>query len=281
MAETLGVMLRNGRHVLASAGIETAALDADVLLREVLGLSREDMLREPDRIVSEPDRLRYHAFIVRRMAYEPVAYLLGKKEFYGREFTVNRATLIPRPDSETLIDAVLKYSRLYPQKPRILDCGTGSGCLLLTLLAEIDDATGVGIDISEEALAVAKVNADKLGLAKRVNFRINGWKEEEGEAFDLVVTNPPYIKRLDMPGLHPDVSLFEPPSALDGGEDGLACYRQLAECYTQWLKPGGIMFIECGLGQHDDIVRIFKQKKLTLLGIEKDLAGIDRCIIMN
>lgn len=281
MAESIQAMLQQAKHALAAVGIESPGLDADILLREALHVSREDLIKDPYRVVEGAPYIRYHGLLSRRMAHEPIAYILGKKEFYGREFTVNRSTLIPRPDSEILIEAVLKYGKSLSDNPRILDCGTGSGCLILTLLAEIEAATGVGIDRSREAIEVAKANADKLGLAKRVNFRINSWQEEQREMFDLVVANPPYIRQDDIANLHPDVTLFEPHSALDGGTDGLACYRQLARCKAQWLKPGGMIFLECGFNQHDNVVEIFRQQGLKLVGIEKDLAGIHRCIIMN
>ena len=281
MAENISVVLQHARQALKAAGVDSFALDAELLLREALSLSREALVRDPGRIVSGAPYLCYQAMLARRIRHEPVAYILGKKEFYGRDFTVNKATLIPRPDSETLIDAVLKYAPKPRDGFRMVDFGTGSGCLLLTLLAEMQGVTGVGVDISAEAIAVAEENAQKLGLANRVKFRINSWQEEGEEAFDIVIANPPYIKRDDVSNLHPGVFLFEPHAALDGGNDGLVCYRQLAERQTQWLKPGGMLFLECGLDQHNDVVEIFARHGLQLVTIEKDLSGISRCIVMN
>lgn len=283
MVETIKTLLSTAKQRLREAGIETDVLDATILLQKALNISRETLIKEPEKSVPNEVVVQFREMLARRINHEPIAYIVGKKEFYGRDFEVTSATLIPRPDSEVLIDAILKHLPKEEKIPiRVIDLGTGSGCLLLTILAEIEGSSGVGVDISPEAILVAQKNAQKLGLAKRVEFRINDWRTDEiRDGFDVVISNPPYIKKNDISGLHPNVYYYEPHTALDGGLDGLECYRQLARVIAQILKPSGMVFLECGLGQHQDVVEIFNQQKFKLVSFEKDLAGINRCIIMH
>jgi release factor glutamine methyltransferase len=219
----------------------------------------------------------------RRITREPMAYILGEREFWGLPFKVSPAVLVPRPDSETVIEAVLG---LMPDRDRawhILDLGVGSGCLLLTLLREYPQASGVGLDASEEALAVARQNAEALGVSRRAqlvagDWREAGWTERLGGPFDLVVSNPPYVESAAICGLMPEVARFEPRLALDGGRDGLDAYRLLAVAGSKLVTAGGHLVVEVGEGQALEVKGIFASASLTPLAPWKDLGGIERVV---
>jgi len=219
----------------------------------------------------------------RRVRREPMAYILGEREFWGLPFKVTPAVLVPRPDSETLIEAVLSLLPDRMQPLRILDCGVGSGCLLLTLLREYPRAQGVGIDASPEALAVAGANAERLGVASRARLLVEDWRQEGwvdrlGGPFDLVVSNPPYIERAAIERLMPEVSLFEPRLALDGGADGMESYRLLAANGRKLVTSGGAFVVEVGEGQAIEILGLFAAAGLTPRAPWKDLGGIERVV---
>lgn len=210
-----------------------------------------------------------------------MAYILGEREFWGLPFKVSPAVLVPRPDSETVIEAALSLMPDRSRSWRILDLGLGSGCLLLTLLREFPAARGVGLEMSEPALAVATENAAALGVEARArlvlgDWRQPAWHEDLGGPFDLVVANPPYVEAAAIDGLMPEVSRFEPRLALDGGPDGLAAYRALAAAAPRLVAPGGRMLVEAGMGQAPEIYRIFQAGGLSAGGSWKDLGGIDR-----
>jgi len=180
-----------------------------------------------------------------------------------------------------LIDAVLEYIQA-DSAVTIADLGTGSGCILLSLLHNLPKATGIGIDIQQEAIDVAKYNAEYLGLAKRAKFAISDFSEGMRDQVDVIVSNPPYIRNDDIPHLMPSVAHYEPPVALDGGNDGLECYRQLVNVVESSLKPGGVAFFECGQGQHEQVAALFCElKNVSLLDIKHDLAGIARCVVLK
>ena len=217
----------------------------------------------------------------RRVRREPMAYILGEREFWGLPFKVTPAVLVPRPDSETVIEAVLALMPDRERRWRILDLGLGSGCLLLTLLREYPRAQGTGFDASPEALTVAQENAQVLGVADRArllagDWRKPGWESSLAGPFDLVVSNPPYIQSAAIDRLMPEVSAFEPRLALDGGVDGLDAYRVIAGACPKLITPGGHLVVEIGEGQATEITGILGSAGLTLLGRSKDLGGIDR-----
>jgi release factor glutamine methyltransferase len=223
------------------------------------------------------------ALTARRVRREPMAYILGEREFWGLTFKVTPAVLVPRPDSETVIEAVLALMPDRDRAWRILDLGLGSGCLLLTLLREYPRAHGIGLEVSPEALAVARDNAETLGVAGRASlmagdWREPGWERRVGGPVDLVVSNPPYIDSAAIDRLMPEVSAFEPRLALDGGVDGLDAYRAIAAAGPKLAIPGGHVVVEIGEGQAPEITRIFASAGLTLLGPWKDLGGIERVI---
>ena len=212
-----------------------------------------------------------------------MAYILGEREFWGLTFQVSPAVLVPRPDSETVIEAALALMPDRSRPWRILDLGLGSGCLLLTLLHEFTRAVGVGLEASEAALAVAQANASTLGVAGRArllrgDWREAGWPERLGGPFDLLVSNPPYIEAGTIAGLMPEVGRFEPLMALDGGPDGLAAYRLVAAGARALVAPGGRLLIEAGAGQATEISRIFAAEGFRPASPWQDLGGIDRVV---
>ncbi len=219
----------------------------------------------------------------RRVRREPMAYVLGEREFWGRPFKVSPAVLVPRPDSETLIEAALALMPDRRRPWRILDLGLGSGCLLLTLLREYPAANGVGLELSPEALAVAQANADALEVSARArlvlcDWRQPRWHEGLGAPFDLIVSNPPYVERGAIDRLMPEVARFEPKVALDGGPDGLDAYRSIAAATPALMAPGARLLVEVGEGQVSEISRILSAAGLTTGAPWRDLAGIDRVI---
>ena len=212
-----------------------------------------------------------------------MAYILGEREFWGLPFKVSPAVLVPRPDSETLIEAALALMPVRTEPWRILDLGVGSGCLLLTLLREFPNARGVGVDASADALEVAQANADALGVGPRTtlvggDWRRPAWAEQLGGPFDLVISNPPYIEAAAIEGLMPDVARFEPRLALDGGPDGLVAYRAIAAAAAGLVVPGGRVLVEAGDGQAVEISTLFASAGFAVDASWRDLGGIDRVV---
>ena len=255
--------------------------EARLLLSHAAGLAVEQLIARGPEPAPTGVAVRLREFTARRVRREPMAYILGEREFWGLPFKVSPAVLVPRPDSETVIETVLDLFGDRGQPLRVLDLGLGSGCLLLTLLREYSQARGVGMDASTEALAVAQANAESLGVAPRAtlvqaDWRQPGWAESLGGPFDLVVSNPPYIESGSLPGLMPEVALHEPRLALDGGPDGLAPYRIIASEATGLLVPGGWLVVEGGEGQATDIIDILAMAGFKPIAPRKDLGGVDR-----
>ena len=274
---TVGEATREAALRLRRAGIDGAALDARILMRLALDVDDAGLiLAQPDRLAVDA-RARFDALIARRERREPVAYIAGRREFWSLDFAVTPATLIPRPDSETLVAAAIEH--LGDGAGPVLDLGTGSGCLLLAILCECRGARGVGIDRSAAAIAVARANAERLGLAERVDFVVGDWGEALGRRFAVIVANPPYIAHGDLPSLAPEIQNFEPRSALDGGEDGLDAYRAIARGLGRWLRPDGAAFIEIGAGQADSVAALFAAQGWPITRRGTDLAGVERCLV--
>lgn len=255
---------------------DTARLDAELLMAEALGVTRSEMLlRHTGAAVPE----RFAALVARRMRHEPVAYILGRQEFFGREFLVTPDVLIPRADSESVVAAALEA---VPAPRRVLDCGTGSGALLLTVLAETPNAEGVGIDRSAAALAVAAANAGRLGLSERCrmlrrDWTEQGWREGLGR-FDLIVANPPYVER--SAALDPSVAAHEPPGALYAGEQGLDDYRVLVPALADLLDDAGRVVLEIGATQADSVGAIACKSGFSVTS-RADLAGRPRALVLR
>ena len=271
--ETVAALLAEGRRRLAGSGSATPALDARLLLQQVTGLTHEEIAAEPSREVAGGDR--YRRLIARRERHEPVSRILGTREFYGRAFTVKPAVLDPRPETECLVEEALRLGR---PDARILDLGTGSGAIIVTLLGQWPEATGVASDVSAEALAVARENARHFSLANRLRFVEGNWFECVGGEFDLILSNPPYIVHSDLATLASDVRDFDPPMALDGGPDGLSAYRAIAGGARGHLAPGGAILVEIGAGQEADVTAVFRQAGFAPAGERRDLAGHVRCL---
>ena len=276
-------MLRDAAVALAAAGIDNVRFEARLLLAHAAGLSAEQLIARGAEPAPAAVAERLCELAARRVLREPMAYILGEREFWGLPFKVSPAVLVPRPDSETLIEAALALMPDRQRPWRIVDLGLGSGCLLLTLLREYPAASGVGLELSEDALAVAQANAEALEVAARVrlvsgDWRQPDWQQRLGGPFDLLVSNPPYIEAGAIERLMPEVARFEPRLALDGGPDGLAAYHAIASAAPALVAPGGRILVEAGEGQALEISRIFAAAGLAMEGPWKDLAGIDRVV---
>jgi release factor glutamine methyltransferase len=272
---TAGEAIRAAAERLSPVS-DTARLDAELLMAHALGVSRSDMLL---RAMRDPAPAGFAALVERRAAHEPVAYITGEAEFYGLTLKVTPATLIPRGDSETLVEAALE---LKPDARRVLDLGTGSGALLLAVLAHCGKASGIGIDRCEAALAVARANAGALGLHPQAEFRTGdwhapGWAEALGR-FDLILANPPYVE--EAAALDPQVRGWEPATALFAGPEGLDDYRALIPQLGKLLAPGGIAILEIGAGQAEAVGAIAAAAGFTI-ALRRDLAGRDRALVLG
>jgi release factor glutamine methyltransferase len=265
-----------------SDGIDSPELDARMLVGAALGLDLTGMIAAASRRLTPDESSRLENFARRRLAGEPVARILGNKEFWGLSLKLSPATLVPRPDTETVVELALEMVRAAPDNGRALriaDIGTGSGAILLALLSELPDASGVGTDISEAALWTARANAASLGFASRAGFVVCDYAAALSGHFDLIVSNPPYIRTAGITGLATDVRDHDPHRALDGGADGLDAYRALIPQTLQLLAPGGALVLEAGQGQSRQIEGLMTAAGLTLAGPPKaDLAGIRRAV---
>jgi len=279
----LGEALRRATADLYRAGIEGAGNDARRLLSAALGWSAAQVLARPERPLSAAQIESFGRFIARRIAREPVSRILGEREFYGRTFGISPATLDPRADSETLIDAALALVALegwQAQPVRMLDVGTGSGCLLLTLLAELPAALGFGTDVSVAALKVARANAERLGLARRAHWLCGDVLEALRGPFHILIANPPYIPRRQIAQVEPEVRDHDPALALDGGEDGLNFFRRLIAKAGEVVADGWLV-LETGHDQADDVAALLAAKGLAKIRIHRDVAGRRRCVAVR
>jgi release factor glutamine methyltransferase len=277
----VGVALAAATARLRSAEIDEPRRDAQVLLGHALGLGREAILGYPERVLSSDEEVAFALLLDRRSRREPISHIIGRREFWSLSFRVTAAVLDPRPDSETLVAAALGHVLDRSAPLRLLDLGTGSGCLLLALLHELPVATGLGIDVSPEAVAVAEENAERLGLAPRATFLAADWTAGVAGPFDIVVANPPYIPEPDMALLAPEITLYEPRLALVGGRDGLDAYRALAPQLRSVSRPHGIAAMEIGQGQDAAVGAIFSAAGWVQIGTRKDLGGVNRSLVFQ
>jgi release factor glutamine methyltransferase len=283
-ASFAGQTVEAARRALASRfreqGIDSAELDARLLAGATLGLDFTGLMAATTRTITQHESARLENFTQRRLAGEPVARILGVKEFWGLALQLSPATLVPRPDTETVVELALEICRdERSTQPRIADIGTGSGAILLALLSELPEATGVGTDISPTASYTARDNAAHLGLAPRAAFIACNYAAALSGPFDLIVSNPPYIRSADIPGLDREVREYDPHGALDGGIDGLDAYRAIIPEAARLLAPGGTLIVEAGSGQSGAIAELMSASGLTSQQPPKaDLTGIPRAV---
>ena len=277
-AATVGQALAIARLSLRDAGIAEAGLDARVLVGHALALPPSDLIGYPERALTEAGRQRIAALLDRRLRREPVAYITGQREFWSLPLSVTPAALIPRPDSETLIETVLRDATDRSRPWRLLDLGTGSGCLALALLRELPNALAVAVDRSAQALHLARRNAVALGLEPRLHLAAADWASALNGPFDIVVANPPYVAAADWPELAPEIRLFEPQAALLGGGDGLSAYRGIIPDLPRILAASGRAYLECGHGQSDQIRELLRAHGFAAITVKADLGGRARCI---
>jgi release factor glutamine methyltransferase len=274
---TIRAALHDGAALLREDGIDSPRLEARLLLAHALGITTEALLRDPHTPI---DRGPYNALLKRRAAHEPLALITGRREFWSLDLAVSAATLIPRADSETLIEAALAALPDRSRVRRILDLGTGTGCLLLAALSEFPDAFGVGTDRSAAATALARDNAAMHGMANRAAFVCTDWAAALAGCFDLILSNPPYIPTGELRALMPEVARFEPASALDGGPDGLDAYRRILPALPGSLAAGGVAVLELGQGQAGAVASLARDVGLTT-AMRADLAGIPRAMLLT
>ncbi len=267
---------------LTEAGIDQPALEASIIIEHILNYSRMDIILSPEKIISQKDQQTCLAMVEKRVStHIPIAYLTKVKEFYGRNFHVDKGVLIPRPDSEILIDAILDWQKENKfKKLTALDLGTGSGCLILTLAMELDILEGVAIDISEEALNIAQKNLHNFKLDNKIQLLQSNWDQQldANKKFDLIISNPPYISSDEIATLSREVKDHEPYLALDGDEDGLSPYYILPQIIQKRLNPQGKAYVEIGYSQAYQVTQIFEQAGLTFLEKYCDLSGHDRIL---
>jgi len=274
---TISDLLNTGSKILKSNKIQTHQIDSELILSNLLNQQREKTIINSHNKVHEDIVNEFKKLIARRSTSEPLAYILKNKEFWSKNFFVNKDTLIPRPETELLCDVIIKI--LKDKNPYILDIGTGTGCILLSILSEIKQAKGIGVDISTKAIVVAKKNSSNLGLNKRAKFFTSSLNSINNYKFDLIVSNPPYIKTGEIKNLSDDVRKFEPKIALDGGKDGLDVIKKVIYKSKTILKKLGLLALEIGYGQHYKVSQILKEQGFKEELLVKDYQDNTRCIL--
>jgi release factor glutamine methyltransferase len=275
--EPVDALMRWGRLELARAAKSSAALDARLLMQHAAALRHEELTADPSRTIDPIEAATFRQYIARRVQGEPVSRIIGEREFYGRRFAITTVTLDPRPDTETLVKAALAQIPI-GESWRLLDLGTGTGAIIITLLAERPLSKGVATDVSAGAIGVAKRNAQRHGVEDRCDFMVTRWFDGIEGPFDLIVCNPPYIETDTIKTLPPEVKDFDPHVALDGGLDGLFAYRHIARFGKGVIKPGGHLLLEIGAWQVQAVKTLFETGGWQLAASSKDLAGHVRCL---
>jgi len=267
-----------GATILKNKSINSAKLDSEILLASVIDKDRKYLILNNDQNIKEKNLIHFQKLINKRSFREPIAYLTNKKHFWNYKFFVTKDTLIPRPDTELIVEQILKLTKS-KTKMKILDIGVGSGCILLTILKERKNFYGVGVDISKKCLNISKINAKNLEVSSRVKFFKSDVDKFDLGKYDLIVSNPPYIKKLDLKYLDKDVVNFEPKLALDGGLDGLSEIRKVITKSSDLIKKNGKFILEIGFDQKNKVINLLKDKGFYINSISKDLAKNDRCIV--
>ena len=276
---TIASTLGNVAEALTDAGFDDARRRARRVLALALGLTPEQVFARIDRMITDAEGERIETVLRRALAHEPLSRIAGVREFWGLQFTLSPDTLDPRPETETLVEAVLARLPERDRACRFLDLGTGTGCLLLALLSEYPAATGLGVDKASGAVETAARNAERLCLGRRAEFAVGDWARDVTGRFDAVVSNPPYIVSGEMESLPLEVRDYDPALALDGGLDGLSAYWRIARDLPRLLAPGGCFACEIGAGQQDAVAAILAGQGLIVEAVVPDLAGIPRCVV--
>ena len=270
--------INGASEVLKKNHVKSAKLDSEILLSKIIRKDRKYIILNSDKELKNNYLTMFNELIVKRSLGKPIAYLIGKKYFWKYEFCVSKDTLIPRPDTEILIDYILKTTK-YKSKLRILDIGVGSGCILLSILKEKKNFYGTGIDISNKCIEISKINASKLDLLSRVKFFKSNVDNFSHGKYDLIISNPPYIKQLDLKYLDRDVVDYEPRLALDGGLDGTSEIRKVINRSSELIKKNGRLVLEIGFDQKYKVKKLLKDKGFYINKVLKDYANNDRCIV--
>ena len=270
-------ILDTGIQKLKKGNISSSVLDAEIILSNILNIQKEDLILEKKINVSNDEAERFYHLINRRLKKEPIAYVLNKKEFWNDNFFVNNNTLIPRPETELMVEKLINYSK--GKNLRILDIGTGSGCIIISLLKELKKSKGVGLDINSRALSVAKINLIKSKLSNRLRLVNKSIDDYNDTKFDIIVSNPPYIERNQIKNLMEDIKYYEPKSALDGGNDGLDVIKKVIYKSRTILKNKGLLAIEIGKGQDKKVSQILRNNKFREKFLIKDYQSNIRCIL--
>ena len=267
-----------GTNILKDKFILSAQLDSEILMAKALDKNREYIILNHDKVIDIENLKYFKELVNERAAKKPIAYLLNKKFFWKSEFYVNKNTLIPRPDTEIIIEQILKVTK-NKNYLKILDIGVGSGCILLSILKERKNFYGSGVDISKNSLEISKLNAKKLFVDERVKFYKSDVDKFNQGKYDLIVSNPPYIKNSDLKYLESDVLKFEPKLALDGGLDGLSVIRKVVKKSSELLKKNGKFILEIGFDQKSKVIKLLNNKGFYINSTVRDLANNDRCIV--
>ena len=270
-------VINQGSKILKNNSINSYELDAQILLSNIMNVSRSSLIINDKTFVSKKNKKKFDQLIARRMKNEPIAYILGKKEFWSEDFIINNSTLVPRPETELLIYKLVSYFK--NKKINILDIGTGSGCILLSILKELKFSKGFGIDISSKAIQTAKINAKKFNLLNRAKFKVFDMNMFNVGKYDLIVSNPPYISLKDIKNLSKEILKHEPIIALNGGLDGLDLIKKVIYKSTYLLKKNGLLAIEIGNKQYPKVSKLLKMFGFREKSKEYDYKKNVRCII--
>jgi len=270
-------IIKKGSQILRKNNISSHDLDSQIILSHLMGVEREYLIINNTKVINKKIEKKYNEAIKRRIKKEPIAYITGKKEFWSHDYIIDRSTLVPRPETELMIYKIIKFFR--NKKINILDIGTGSGCILLSLLKELNFSRGTGIDISNEAIQIAKLNSKNLNLQNRSNFKTFDIAKYRVGKYDLIVSNPPYIPSKDIKTLSKDIIEYEPLIALDGGYDGLDLIKKVIYKSSHLLNKSGLLALEIGFNQYHEVSLLLKQRKFKEMWKEYDYSNNVRCII--
>ena len=263
--------------ILAEGGIETNSLDARIILREIFNFDEKELILNSDLILSESKISKVQKIITRRLNFEPVSKIFGKRDFYNSTFSISDDVLDPRPETENIVEIANNFI-LEKGYESFIDLGTGSGCIILSILKENKNLTAVGVDISIDAIDIAKKNSKDMNLEKRSSFLVSNWLSSVYNSYDLIISNPPYIPSDEIITLSKTVKNFDPLISLDGGQDGLECYKEIAQDINRVINKNGRVILEIGYNQAHDVIKIFESKEFKLLKIYNDINGLNRIL---